>query len=95
MGKVMLHFFVREQVMDEAAEELGMGPREEILRIEVVNDCGRAVNPMIVEGQIEGGMVQGMGYVLWENPAVEADTGRHPSNQKSSPEASYGNSHQV
>jgi xanthine dehydrogenase molybdenum-binding subunit len=47
-----------------------------ILRMEVVNDCGRAINPMIVEGQIEGGTVQGMGYVLWENPVVEADTGR-------------------
>jgi xanthine dehydrogenase molybdenum-binding subunit len=48
----------------------------EILKMEVVNDCGRAINPMIVEGQIEGGTVQGMGYVLWENPVVEPDTGR-------------------
>jgi xanthine dehydrogenase molybdenum-binding subunit len=50
--------------------------RVEILRMEVVNDCGRAVNPMIVEGQIEGGTVQGMGYALWENPVVEPETGR-------------------
>jgi xanthine dehydrogenase molybdenum-binding subunit len=48
----------------------------QVIRMEMVNDCGRAINPMIVEGQIEGGAVQGLGYALWENPVLESDTGR-------------------
>ena len=37
-----------------------------ILRYVVVNDCGRAINPMIVEGQIVGGVVHGIGNALLE-----------------------------
>jgi carbon-monoxide dehydrogenase large subunit len=33
----------------------------------VAHDCGRIVNPMLVEGQIVGGTVQGIGAVLREN----------------------------
>jgi aerobic carbon-monoxide dehydrogenase large subunit len=31
-----------------------------------VDDCGRIINPMIVEGQIHGGLAQGIGQALWE-----------------------------
>jgi carbon-monoxide dehydrogenase large subunit len=31
-----------------------------------VDDCGHIINPMIVEGQIHGGIVQGVGQALWE-----------------------------
>ncbi len=31
-----------------------------------VDDCGKVINPMIVEGQIHGGIVQGVGQALWE-----------------------------
>jgi carbon-monoxide dehydrogenase large subunit len=37
-----------------------------ILRYAVVHDCGRLVNPMIVEGQIHGGVAQGVGGALYE-----------------------------
>lgn len=37
-----------------------------ILRYVVVNDCGRIVNPMIVEGQIVGGAAHGIGNALFE-----------------------------
>ena len=37
-----------------------------LLRYVVVNDCGRAVNPMLVEGQIHGGVVHGIGNALFE-----------------------------
>ena len=30
-------------------------------------DCGEAINPMAVEGQIEGCIASGLGYALWEN----------------------------
>jgi carbon-monoxide dehydrogenase large subunit len=38
-----------------------------ILRYIVSEDCGRMINPQIVEGQIFGGVVQGLGGVLLEN----------------------------
>ena len=37
-----------------------------ILRYVAAHDVGKAINPMTVEGQIEGGVVQGMGYALME-----------------------------
>jgi aerobic carbon-monoxide dehydrogenase large subunit len=38
-----------------------------VLRYIVSEDCGRMINPSIVEGQIFGGVVQGLGGVLLEN----------------------------
>jgi carbon-monoxide dehydrogenase large subunit len=38
-----------------------------ILRYIVSEDCGRMINPMVVEGQIFGGVVQGIGGVLLED----------------------------
>ena len=38
----------------------------EIERYVVVHDCGRMINPLIVEGQIHGGIVQGTSGVLSE-----------------------------
>ena len=40
-------------------------------RIVAAHDVGRAINPQLVEGQIEGGVVMGMGYALTENFVVE------------------------
>ena len=37
-----------------------------ILRYCVVHDCGPLINPMIVEGQIHGGVAQGVGGALYE-----------------------------
>jgi len=31
-----------------------------------VDDCGRVINPMIVEGQVQGGIAQGIGQALYE-----------------------------
>jgi len=43
--------------------ELG---RVEIVRYVVGHDCGRMINPMIVEGQIQGGVAHGIGNALYE-----------------------------
>ena len=40
-----------------------------------VDDCGVQINPMIVEGQVHGGVVQGVGPALWEG-AVFDDNGQ-------------------
>jgi aerobic carbon-monoxide dehydrogenase large subunit len=38
-----------------------------ILRYVVVDDCGRIINPMIVDGQIQGGVAHGISDCLYEN----------------------------
>ncbi|MFQ5593987.1 MAG: xanthine dehydrogenase family protein molybdopterin-binding subunit [Anaerolineae bacterium] len=38
----------------------------EILRYVSVDDCGRVINPMIVQGQVHGGVAQGIGQALFE-----------------------------
>ncbi|MFB4315762.1 aerobic carbon-monoxide dehydrogenase large subunit [Actinomadura sp. 21ATH] len=43
-----------------------------ILRYAVVHDCGRLINPMVVEGQIHGGVAQGIGGALYERMAYDA-----------------------
>jgi carbon-monoxide dehydrogenase large subunit len=43
--------------------------RVEILRYVVVEDCGSVVNPTIVEGQVAGGVAQGIGQALLERLA--------------------------
>jgi CO/xanthine dehydrogenase Mo-binding subunit len=37
-----------------------------LLRHVVVHDCGRPINPMVVEGQVHGGTAQGLGSALME-----------------------------
>lgn len=44
-------------------------------RYVVTHDCGRMVNPMLVDGQIQGGVVQGLGEVLMEEIGF-GDTGQ-------------------
>jgi len=42
-----------------------------LLRYAAAHDVGRAINPQSVEGQIQGGAVQGLGYGLMEEVVVE------------------------
>ena len=42
-----------------------------ILRYAVVTDCGRIINPMMVDGQIHGGVVHGVGNALFERIAFD------------------------
>ncbi len=47
--------------------------RLEILKYVVVHDCGMVINPMVVEGQIEGGVAQGIGGAFYERLAYDED----------------------
>jgi carbon-monoxide dehydrogenase large subunit len=47
-----------------------------IVRHTVVDDVGRMVNPLLVKGQIHGGVVQGLGQGLFELLAYDPDTGQ-------------------
>ncbi len=44
-----------------------------VVNFTAVDDVGRVVNPMIVEGQVQGGVAQGIGQALLENAAYDAD----------------------
>jgi aerobic carbon-monoxide dehydrogenase large subunit len=44
-----------------------------VVRYTAVNDLGTVVNPLLVEGQIQGGVVQGLGQVLLEQAIYDAD----------------------
>ncbi|HZI22222.1 MAG TPA: xanthine dehydrogenase family protein molybdopterin-binding subunit [Gemmatimonadales bacterium] len=45
----------------------------EIKRYVVVHDCGRVINPMIVEGQIHGGVAHGIGNAFYEQLVYDED----------------------
>ncbi|MDP2917804.1 MAG: molybdopterin-dependent oxidoreductase, partial [Dehalococcoidia bacterium] len=45
------------------------------VKMVVVNDSGQSINPMTVEGQLEGGAAQGLGFALWEDPVMDEKTG--------------------
>jgi carbon-monoxide dehydrogenase large subunit len=45
----------------------------DVLQYVAVDDCGVQVNPMIVEGQVHGGVVQGMAQALYEGAVYDSD----------------------
>jgi CO/xanthine dehydrogenase Mo-binding subunit len=45
----------------------------DVLRYAVVHDCGRLINPMLVEGQIHGGVAQGIAGALLERVVYDDD----------------------
>jgi aerobic carbon-monoxide dehydrogenase large subunit len=47
--------------------------RLEILRYVVVHDCGRVINPLVLEGQIQGGVAQGIGGAFYERLVYDDD----------------------
>jgi aerobic carbon-monoxide dehydrogenase large subunit len=47
-----------------------------IVRHAVVDDVGRMVNPMLVKGQIHGGVVQGLGQALFEELVYDPQSGQ-------------------
>jgi len=46
-----------------------------VTRLVAAHDVGRAINPLGVEQQIQGGVVQGIGAALWEQNLVDPATG--------------------
>lgn len=66
MVRHRLHFsycFSAQVVVVEVDEETG---KVQVLRVYAANDVGRAVNPALVQGQIEGGVAMGLGMALSE-----------------------------
>ena len=46
-----------------------------VVRVAASHDCGRIVNPLLVESQVIGGITQGLGYALTETRVVDAALG--------------------
>jgi carbon-monoxide dehydrogenase large subunit len=80
-GLVSTHFweppnftfpFGAHLVVSEVDRETGA---VEIKRYVAVDDCGNIINPLLVDGQVHGGVAQGLGQALWEQ-AVYDDNGQ-------------------
>ncbi len=57
----------------EIDPETGM---TDVKRYIVMDDVGKAVNPMIVRGQVHGGVAQGLGQAVLENTAYDTESGQ-------------------
>ncbi len=49
-----------------------------VLKIATAHDCGRAINPMSVEGQVEGSIHMSLGYALSEDHMIDEGEVRNP-----------------
>ncbi|WP_207478586.1 xanthine dehydrogenase family protein molybdopterin-binding subunit [Arenibaculum pallidiluteum] len=59
--------------------EVEIDPETGVVRIVnfvAADDFGRVINPMIVEGQVHGGLVQGIGQALLEHAVYDPDSGQ-------------------
>ena len=71
-GMVERHYFVPQTVTwgyGAVAAAVAVDPETGVVTVEaltIVHDCGRIINPLVVEGQIEGGLAQGVGAALLE-----------------------------
>ena len=54
----------------EIDEETG---KVDLVRYVAVDDVGKKINPMIVDGQLHGGIAQGVGQALWEGAVYDDD----------------------
>ena len=77
---------VREHEFDEpvfpngcAACEVEVDPDTGFVRIQsyvAVDDVGRVINPLIVDGQTHGCIAQGVGQALWEQCVIDGESGQ-------------------
>jgi xanthine dehydrogenase D subunit len=68
--------FAAHRAVVDVDTELGL---VKVVEIATAQDVGRALNPQAVEGQIEGGIAQGLGLALMEEIQVEGGKVRNPS----------------
>ena len=48
----------------------------DILRYTAVDDCGRVINPMLLDGQLHGGIAQGIGQAMGEHAIYDTESGQ-------------------
>ena len=75
-GKPYAAYVFAVQIADvEVDTETG---EVEVLKITAVHDCGTAINPLLTEGQVEGGVAMGLGYGLMEQMVLENGQVKNP-----------------
>jgi CO/xanthine dehydrogenase Mo-binding subunit len=62
---------VRHVAYSYACQLVELGPDHRIAKVVAAHDSGLIVNPLAFEGQVEGGVVMGLGYALTENLKLE------------------------
>jgi CO/xanthine dehydrogenase Mo-binding subunit len=75
-GNLGVYLFGAQAVEVEVDEATG---KVEVVRGWAAHDVGRAINPQAVEGQIQGGFVQGLGYALFEEQVWDDGRLANPS----------------
>ncbi len=59
--------------------EVAVDTETGIIRVErvvAVHDCGRPMNPKLIESQVQGGVLMGLSYALYEDRILDRHTGR-------------------
>ncbi|MGA2991737.1 MAG: molybdopterin cofactor-binding domain-containing protein [Candidatus Korobacteraceae bacterium] len=75
-GKPYSAYVFATQIADvEVDTETG---EVEVLKIVAVHDCGTAINPLLTEGQVEGGVAMGVGFGLMEEMVLEKGKVKNP-----------------
>ncbi len=75
IAKISLHTFPNGCHMAEVEIDSDTGSVS-VVRYIVCDDVGKAVNPMIVRGQVHGGVAQGMGQAVMEHTAYDPASGQ-------------------
>jgi aerobic carbon-monoxide dehydrogenase large subunit len=50
--------------------------KAELVKYVTVDDCGNVVNPLLVDGQVQGGVAQGAAQALWEQIVYDRESGQ-------------------
>ena len=59
-------------MQEEVAVDTGTG-QVTVEKLVMAVDCGTAINPVMATGQIEGGLVQALGYAVCEEMVMDAE----------------------
>ena len=75
-GEPFTYIFLSLAVEVEVDPQTG---KIKLVKMVTAHDCGKPINPMLVEGQLEGSVVGGMGQALYEDIVVEDGQVMNPS----------------
>ena len=76
VGSTMALSYAAQVVEVEVDDDTGM---VRVVKVWVAHDCGRAINPLAVEGQVQGAVWMGMGQALCEETRYENGLPLHAS----------------
>jgi CO/xanthine dehydrogenase Mo-binding subunit len=75
-GKPYMTYVYAAQIAEvEVDTETG---EVDVLKITAVHDCGTAINPLLTEGQVEGGVAMGLGYGMMEEMVLDHGRVKNP-----------------